>query len=101
MPAEFMCPQCGARTTARDQSADLGTKCDRCGQVIGNSDLPSPDFPPTRQGSGCSATGCAIAVCVAIALLVLFFAVMIPSLRNALQHARGMQCSNQMKQIAI
>lgn len=103
MPFSFTCPHCGHETTVGDEYAGMSGPCSRCGKTI---TMPAASMPtrgaPAKQSSG---FGCVLVLLVgfvvAVIVIGILIALLLPAVTSARGAARRMQCTNNLKVLAI
>lgn len=103
MPVPFQCPHCGKVTQVADEYVGQSGPCAACGQTV---TIGAPQKPTAVKASARPA-GMSTATVAIIAVLCVFVcggvgvALLLPAFESAGEAAKRMQCSNNLKQIAI
>jgi hypothetical protein len=99
MPIDFSCPHCGKRTKVADSYAGTSGNCGACGQSITIPGLAKP-------GGSTSSTN-TVAIVLAVCLLGMcafggiLVALLLPAVNAARETVRRVECTNNLKQIAL
>jgi prepilin-type processing-associated H-X9-DG protein len=113
MPIPFSCPHCGHSTTVDDQFAGKSGPCASCGQMISvpqpGGGLTAPSPRPQQYAGGprpqkSSNTGVILLVVFLVCIIPctgILVALLLPAVQAAREASRRMQCSNNMKQMAL
>jgi prepilin-type processing-associated H-X9-DG protein len=107
MPISFNCPHCNVVTQVADQYAGQSGPCKSCGNTVqipfpAQAGKPAP--LPTRSSSSTGVTILVVALVGIMGFVVVggvLLALLLPAVQAAREAARRMQCSNNLKQIAL
>ncbi len=104
MPIPFQCPHCGHRTQVADTYVGQSGPCAGCGATVTIAAAEKPQAGKPKPSSS-SASGLYIALTLVLGFLTCgglgVLALVLPAVGSAKGAAQRMQCSNNLKQIAL